>query len=571
MSTWENSMSGPRVDGFLQRSWRQAARHGTLGMAALCVGLALLGRLDVMAAPLFHPHGYCYLWRLDLVSGHVAADLLIGLSYVAISGTLWYLVSRARGAIPFSWVFIAFGTFIVACGGTHFMEVLTLWEPWFWTSMGVKLVTAAASVATAVALPSLVPKVFELLEQARLSEQRQMALQEKNVELEQANLAKGQMEEELWRTRKLESLGVLAGGIAHDFNNFLTIIQGSIQLAEMQLDPDAPVRRTLERTAGACQRAVFLSSQLLTFAKGGVPIRRVVSVSSLVVDAVHLARSGAAVSIVVDIAEGLWLAEVDAGQIGQVLHNLLLNAKQAMGDGGTIEVRAENVVLGEDKTLASGAHVRISVRDYGCGISADVLPRIFDPYFTTKRSGHGLGLATTHSIVTKHGGRLSVTSTDGEGAVFIVDLPASQSSPATESSLGVRLRSGTGRLLVMDDEDTLRTLLVAVLVTLGYEVLGARHGAEAIDLYEAANASGRGFDAVLLDVTVSGGMGGVEAARRLKELDPAAKLVASTGYSDAPVMSAFLEYGFDDVLPKPWTVVQLSEVFQRVLQAPAWR
>jgi len=410
-----------------------------------------------------------------------------------------------------------------------------------------------------------------------LNQQLELRVQERTAELYQSAeqlraqiRQREQMEDELLRTRKLESLGVLAGGIAHDFNNFLTVIQASLELAEMELAPDAPVRPILGRIDSACQRAVFLSSQLLTFAKGGSPIRRVVSVSALVLDAVQLARSGAAVSIGVEIADDLWPAEVDASQIGQVLHNILLNARQAMGEGGIIEVRAENVELGGDNELLSGPHVRISVRDYGCGISADALPLIFDPYFTTKRSGSGLGLATTHSIVSKHGGRLSVESKFGEGTVFTVDLPASRSSPAPAESL-IAARSGTGRLLVMDDEETLRTLMVTVLLRLGYEVLSARDGAEAIDLYEAAILTGRGFDAVLLDLTVRGGMGGAETAKRLKELDPSAKLIASSGYSDAPVMSSFREYGFDDVLPKPWVVAQLSEVFRRVLGADATR
>jgi signal transduction histidine kinase len=407
-----------------------------------------------------------------------------------------------------------------------------------------------------------------------LNQQLERRVQTRTAELQQSTEQlraeikhREQMEEELLRTRKLESLGVLAGGIAHDFNNFLTVIQGSIELAQLRLAADAPVREILERTASACQRATFLSSQLLTFAKGGAPIRRVVSVSKLIVDAIHLARAGAGDTITVDLAADLWAAEVDPGQIGQVLHNILLNAKQSMPEGGIIEVRAENVVLRGDDNLSARAHVRISIRDYGCGISAAILPRIFDPYFTTKRSASGLGLATTHSIVSKHGGRLSVESKYGHGTVFIVDLPASQSSPVPESPVSGELLSGTGRLLVMDDEESVRALMVAVLVTLGYEVLSARDGAEAIDLYEAGIASGRGFDAVLLDVTVRGGMGGVEAARRLKELDRSAKLIASSGYSAAPIMSSFRDYGFDDVLPKPWAVVQLSEVFRRVLVA----
>ena len=221
-------------------------------------------------------------------------------------------------------------------------------------------------------------------------------------------------------------------------------------------------------------------------------------------------------------------------------------------------------------------HVRISISDYGSGIPADILPRIFDPYFTTKPSGSGLGLATANAIVSKHGGRLSVESNiRGEHGVRggFTRLIPSRMGPPRRSIPPVRLQSGaacangTGKLLVMDDKETVRMLLAHALITLGYEVLSARDGAEAIDLYEAANASGRGFDAVLLDLTVSSGIGGVETARRLKQLDPSAKLIASSGHSDAPVMSRFREYGFDDVLPKPWAVAELSDVFRRVLAA----
>ena len=405
-----------------------------------------------------------------------------------------------------------------------------------------------------------------------LNQQLELRIQERTAELHQTTVhlraeieQREQMEVELLRVRNLESLGVLAGGIAHDFNNFLTVVQANIELAKMRLNPGAPVREILEQTASACQRAALLSSQLLTFAKGGAPVRRVVSVAKLVLDAVHLARAGVSISIGVDIAEDLWSAEVDAGQIGQVLHNILLNARQAMPEGGIIEVRAENIVLDRDKEPDSRAYVRISIRDYGSGIPADILPRIFDPYFTTKPGGSGLGLATAYAIVSRHGGRISVDSKCGQGTVFILDLPASQERPAPESPVGGRLRSGTGRLLVMDDEDALRMLLQRVLTTLGYEVQSARDGAEAIALYEAAKASGHAFDAILLDLTVSGGMGGIETAARLKELDPSAKLIVSSGYSDAPVMSKFRDYGFDDAIPKPWEAVQLSEVFRRVL------
>jgi CheY-like chemotaxis protein len=290
-------------------------------------------------------------------------------------------------------------------------------------------------------------------------------------------------------------------------------------------------------------------------------------VAKLILDAVDLARAGSAVHISVDVADDLWCAEVDAGQIAQVFHNVLLNAKQAMVDGGTMEVLAENVPAHGEKTLTPGARVRISIRDYGSGISADILPLIFDPYFSTKGSGSGLGLTSAYAIVSKHGGRLSVESKSGEGTVFRIDLPASQSAAALEEPMGALPPSGTGRVLVMDDEENIRTLLTHVLSRLGYDVSSARDGVEAVDLCEAARESGHGFDVVLLDLTVHCGMGGVETAARLKSLDPSVKLIASSGYSDASVMSRSREYGFDDVLPKPWAVSQVGELLRRVLTA----
>jgi signal transduction histidine kinase/CheY-like chemotaxis protein len=403
-----------------------------------------------------------------------------------------------------------------------------------------------------------------------LNEQLEVRVQERTAELHRsaeqlrAEIAQREkIEEELLRARKLESLGVLAGGIAHDFNNFLTVVQGNIEMARMGLDPADPVQAKLDQTISACQQAAYLSSQLLTFAKGGAPVRRLVSVAKLVTDAVQLARAGAQTSIDVSIPEDLWSAEVDPGQISQVLHNILLNARQAMPEGGIIEIHAENTILKDAPDRDT--RVRISIRDYGCGIPADALPRIFDPYFTTKPGGSGLGLATAYAIVSKHGGHLAVESKPGHGTVFHIDLPASQESPAPPAPIAADMQAGTERLLVMDDEEALRNLLKTVLTELGYSVHTARDGAEAIALCESAKASGRAFDAGLLDLTVSGGMGGIEAAARLKELDPSLKLIVSSGYSDAPVMSDFRKYGFDAVVPKPWSVADVSKVFRRVL------
>ena len=246
-----------------------------------------------------------------------------------------------------------------------------------------------------------------------------------------------QVEEELFRGRKLESLGVLAGGIAHDFNNFLTIISGNIALARMDLKPADPGSEVFEQAAVACKRATSLASQLLTFGKGGAPVRRPVPVAGVVKDAVDLARAGAQVTIDLAIAGDLWSAEIDIEQISQALHNILLNARQAMPQGGIIRVRAENVVFdGDSLPLRSGRFVMLSVRDRGRGIPADVLPRIFDPYFTTKQSGSGLGLATVHAIIAKHEGHITVQSMLGAGSTFSVYLPACAAAQPVESTIG---------------------------------------------------------------------------------------------------------------------------------------
>jgi signal transduction histidine kinase/ActR/RegA family two-component response regulator len=405
-------------------------------------------------------------------------------------------------------------------------------------------------------------------ETAALNHALELRVQERTAELHRSTeqlreeiAQREQAEEELLRARKLESLGVLAGGIAHDFNNFLTVVQGNLEVAKTQLDPDEPSQGFLDEAAKACQRAKFLSSQLLTFAKGGTPVRRVVSIAQLVTDAVHLAQTGSPIRIQVSMAPVLWSAQVDPGQIGQVFHNILMNAREAMPGGGIIEVRAENAGAAPDP------RVRISIRDYGCGIPPDVLQRIFDPYFTTKLGGNGLGLATSYAIVAKHGGNIFVDSTPGAGTEFTIDLPATLEPPLAPAPMAAPMQTGTERLLVMDDDEALRILSKAVLTNLGYDVEVAADGAEAVALYETAKVSERGFDAVLLDVTVTGGMGGVEAAVKLKELDPFLKLIVSSGYSDAPVMSHFAEYGFDAVLVKPWTVEEMSEVLRRVLVA----
>ncbi len=408
---------------------------------------------------------------------------------------------------------------------------------------------------------------------AKARDELALRVAERTAELRQTNERlraeieqREQIEEELLRARKLEALAVLAGGIAHDFNNFLTIVQGNLELATILTQPgDSVLRDILEQAGTACRRAASLSSQLLTFGKGGAPIVRAASVAQLLEDSVNLARAGSQVSFDLVIPADLWPAELDTGQIGQVFHNVLLNARQAVPEGGVVEVRAENERIKQGAApLNAGAYVRISVRDNGCGIAPDILPRIFDPYFTTKGTGRGLGLATAYSIVAKHRGHLSVDSTLGVGTTLSIHLPASEMAPAIQPASVVR--TGAGRILIMDDEEAIRKLLEQMLTRLGYEPECSRDGAEAVELYDRARASGRAFAAVLLDLTVPGGMGGEEACARLRRIDPSVKLIVSSGYSDSPVMSEFQEHGFDDVIRKPYTLAELSQVMSRVVE-----
>jgi PAS domain S-box-containing protein len=397
--------------------------------------------------------------------------------------------------------------------------------------------------------------------------ERTAELQTANERLQAEIERRERIEEELLRARYLESLGVLAGGIAHDFNNFLTIVQGNVALARTQAGASEAILDILDQTARACTRATALGQQLLTFAKGGAPVRRTVAMAPLIRDAVELARAGSAVSFSVSLAPGLWAAEIDATQINQALHNLLLNARQAMPDGGVVEVDADNVdATGDDPPLAPGRFVCTTVRDFGRGISAEALGRIFDPYFTTRQSGSGLGLTTAYAIAMRHGGTITAQSEPGRGSAFSLYLPASMREPVEKVSGPATIYRGAGRILVMDDEEPIRRLLARVLAGMGYEAQAATDGAEAIRMYEDARTAGRPFAAVLVDLTVPGGMGGKETAARLRAIDPEVKLIVSSGYSDDPVMSAFRSYGFDEVVPKPWTPAQLSAAFQRVLR-----
>ena len=377
-----------------------------------------------------------------------------------------------------------------------------------------------------------------------------------------------QLEEVLLRARKIESVGVLAGGIAHDFNNLLTGIMGNVSLAMMLVDQEAQVVARLTEAENACRRATKLTNQLLTFSKGGAPVRQTVSIAELLTESATFALRGSNVRGVFNIVEDLWPADVDADQIDQVLHNVVLNAAQAMPDGGTVDVQAGNVWLNaaEVPPLQEGRYVKITVHDQGCGISAEIRPNIFDPYFTTKEHGSGLGLATAYAIITKHDGFITVESEVGAGATFVMYLPGSQHDVMPAQDIPDTPLVGSGRILVVDDEEAIRDLLSTMLTRIGYEVDCVRDGAEAIDVYQNAQAEGRPYTAVILDITIPGGMGGLEALAPLRAIDPQAKVLISSGYANNPVMANFQQYGFNGVIAKPYTVQRIHDVLQDVIR-----
>ena len=374
------------------------------------------------------------------------------------------------------------------------------------------------------------------------------------------------MEERVRETQKLESLGTLAAGIAHDFNNLLTAV--TVNLSLLRHDPPEPAQMPglLKAMEDAVGRAAALTKQLLTFSKGGAPVRAVASIRDLITDSATFVARGSNARCEFALAEDLAPVNADVGQLSQVIGNLVLNAIQAMPDGGTIRIAAANVDLrGEHETgLPAGRHVRITVSDEGAGIPPENLSRIFDPFFTTKPTGSGLGLSTSHAIVSRHGGRLSVESTPGVGSTFTIHLPASTAEvPRPEPA---RMIAGRGRVLAMDDDEMIREVLHHALVHLGYACDVCANGTEAVACYEDALRAGRAYDVVVLDLTIPGQAGGVEVLARLQALDPGVVAIMASGYAADDILARHDLHGFRGRLQKPFDLTSLSLEMARVRQ-----
>ena len=379
-------------------------------------------------------------------------------------------------------------------------------------------------------------------------------------------------EEELLRAAKRESIELLAGGVAHDFNNLLTALLGNLSLARMDTGITDTVQEWLVEAEKAAGRARDLTHQLLTFSRGGEPVRRLVDLGVYLREAALFARQGSRVRCDFALPGDLWPAEVDAGQIGQVVHNLVLNAVQAMAAaGGVVTITARNVPrdLARQLGLGSGAFVVVAVADEGPGIRPEEMPRIFQPYFTTTREGTGLGLATSQAIARRHSGALRVESQPGQGATFLLYLPAKPGLRVEKETGAASVPTMSGRVLFMDDESSIRQLAPNLLRRLGFEAEVVCDGAEAVAAYQRSMAEGRRFDMVILDLTVPAGMGGCEAVRLLREIDPAVHAIVSSGYASDPVMIDYRAHGFCDVVTKPYCLNVFASVLSRVMEGDA--
>lgn len=390
------------------------------------------------------------------------------------------------------------------------------------------------------------------------------------------------------KIQKLESLGLLAGGIAHDFNNLLTSIMAGTSMARQLLRRDGQrAEEYLQKAEKALERAVGLTHQLLTFAKGGEPIKQAASLKELLVECAEFILTGSATQCEYHFQDRLWLANIDKNQISQVVQNILLNARQAMNDSGIIWITCENFEKTEvlpmqynglvntaeewnrlcPFALPQWKYLKLSIADNGPGIPKHILARIFEPYFTTKAHGNGLGLAISHSIINKHGGCIVVESVEGKGTVFTIYLPAieaEQSQQILDIQPIIKTPATHRRILIMDDDPMILELVSMLLQELGYEVLTASNGEEALAIYENTLKSERPVDIIIMDITVKGGLGARETMPKLLKLNPNVKAVVSSGYSKDPIMANYQEYGFTATLPKPYRIQKLANLLEQI-------
>lgn len=373
-----------------------------------------------------------------------------------------------------------------------------------------------------------------------------------------------QVEQERLKLRKLESIGILAGGIAHDFNNLLTGLFGNLEIAKKFLTPEHKSFKFLEFAEESMDRAKNLTNQLLTFARGGDPIKEEFSLAPLITETANFALRGTNVLLKQNFDPGLWTLNADKGQIGQVITNLVINAQQAMPTGGNILISTHNYLSSD------GPFVKIDIQDNGIGIPEKYIDKIFDPYFTTKQKGSGLGLSITHSIITKHKGKITVQSNVNEGTTFTLFLPAIKDSKTkkeeTELTELNKIPSPCISILVLDDEEIVREVYGAMLRKMGHHVDFALDGQEVVQKYRNAYNENNLYDVVIMDLTIPGGLGGKDAAQQILQINPNAKLVVSSGYANDPVMANYKEHGFKGIVIKPFRYSTIENILKEITE-----
>ena len=533
----------------------------------------------------FAPHGHCYLWTWPLVVLHALSDTLIGLAYLAIPLTLWYIVRR-RTDLPFNWMMLCFATFIIACGATHWFEVWTIWNAHYWLSGTVKAVTAVASVGTAVLLVRLVPAILAIPSHAQMEEayaavraseeklrdlntQLEERVAERTRELESAHAERTELQAQLHQSQKMEAIGRLAGGIAHDVNNMLTVITGYTEVMLEQIPP-GEARVAAEEVQTAVDRTAHLTAQLLAFSRKQVRQPVMLEVDEVVKRASRMLGRlvGEDIRIELGLEADGWLVLADGSQVEQVLMNLVVNARDAMPRGGLLSIRTAR------ETHDTGEFVRLSVRDQGTGIDAAVLPHIFEPFFTTKPpgSGTGLGLATAHGIVEQSGGFITVDSTPGRGTTFHVHLPRAEASaqpapvaPVVPAAAPTPRATGSATVLVVDDEAGVRRVAVMSLRRAGFTVLEAGSLSAALDLAATHDAP---IDLLISDVVMPGGYG-PDLYEKLKKRRAGLRVLFMSGHTDQRLSGhGVLEPGVA-LLAKPFTPAELCRRVSELVGADA--
>ncbi len=385
------------------------------------------------------------------------------------------------------------------------------------------------------------------------------------------NEERKKLEREILKTQKMESISILAGGIAHDFNNILTAILGNLSIAQMEVeDKGSNLSKIIDQTIKATYRANKLTKQLLTFSKGGIPIKKNISIKELIEETTNFALRGSKSKSFIRISPDLWNVDIDEGQISQVINNIVINADQSMGSGGNVIVEAKNIIMEESKedpSISGENFVQISIMDQGVGIPDDYITKIFDPYFTTKQKGSGLGLSVCYSIMKNHGGKITVDSVSGQGSIFYLLLPAASTKTQDNHEMKEKpLIKGKGStIIVMDDQDYIKKLLLKLLNRLGYNVIITSEGKEFLQVYRNRKQSQKEVSCVIMDLTISGGLGGKETIKNLREFDSDVKVIVSSGYSNDPIMANYKEYGFNGVLPKPFSINDLSDLLSKIL------